>query len=86
MNTSHLVGQTVELKIESLDTAVSAVILGVESAGLWIHKGDVVEKIAASQGGARLSGAPKEPAVFLPFTKISWLMTEIKESVYQKAR
>lgn len=85
MNTSHLVGQSVEIKIDSLNTAVSAVILGVESAGLWIHKGDVVEKIALGQGGLRES-ALKEPAVFVPFARISWLMTETKESVYQKAR
>jgi len=85
MNTSHLVGQSVQLKIESLDTAVTAVILGVESAGLWIHQGDVVDKIVASKGGAG-AATPKELAVFLPFSKISWLVTEIKESVYQKAR
>ena len=85
MNTSHLVGQSVQLRIESLDTAVTAVILGVESAGLWIHKGDVVENIMASKGGAG-AATSKESAVFLPFSKISWLMTEIRESVYQKAR
>ena len=85
MNTSHLVGQSVQLKVESLDSVVSAVILGVESAGLWIHKGDVVEKIVASKGGVG-TATPKEPAVFLPFSKISWLITETKESVYQKAR
>jgi hypothetical protein len=85
MNTSQLVGQNVEIKMESVNSAVSAVILAVECAGLWIHKGDVAEKIAASQGGPR-SEAPKEPAVFLPFAKISWLMTETMESVYQKAR
>jgi len=85
MNTSHLVGQSVEIKIESVNTSVSAVILGVESAGLWIHKGDVIEKIALSQGAA-IEGALKEPAVFLPFARISWMITETKESVYQKAR
>lgn len=85
MNTSLLVGQSVEIKIESVNTAVSAVILAVESAGLWIHKGDVAERIVASQGGSR-SDASKEPAVFLPFARISWLMTELREPVYQKAR
>jgi hypothetical protein len=85
MNTSRLVGQTVEVKLDSVDTSFSAVVLGVESAGLWIHEGNVLEKIAASLGGAPLEGR-KEPAVFLPFGKISWLLTETKESVYQKAR
>ena len=85
MNTSYLVGQSVEVKIESVNAAVSAVILGVETAGLWIHKGDVVEKIVASQGGPR-SEALRNPAVFLPFARMSWLMTETKEAVYQKAR
>jgi hypothetical protein len=85
MNTSRLVGQTVEVKLDSVDTSFSAVVLGVESAGLWIHKGDALEKIAASLGGAPLEGR-KEPAVFLPFGKISWLLTETQESVYQKAR
>jgi hypothetical protein len=85
MNTSRLVGQTVEIKIASLDAAVSAVILGVETAGLWIHKGNVMETIAASRGETS-SDAPKEPVVFLPFAQISWVMAESKESVYQKAR
>ena len=85
MNTSRLVGQTVEMKIASLDAAISAVILGVESAGLWIHKGNVMEAITASQAGIA-SPAPKEPVVFLPFAQISWVMAESKESVYQKAR
>ena len=64
---------------------VTAVILGVESAGLWIHQGNVVEKIVDSKGGAG-AATSKESAVFLPFSKISWLITEIKESIYQKAR
>jgi hypothetical protein len=85
MNTSRLVGQAVEIKIAGWDTAVSAVILGVETAGLWIHKGDVMEKIAAGRGETP-SEAPKEPVVFLPFAQISWVMAESKESVYQKAR
>jgi len=42
-------------------------------------------KIAVSQGGAR-SGVLKEPAVLLPFAQISLLITETKESVYQKGR
>jgi hypothetical protein len=84
MNTSHLVGQTVEVKIESVNTTFSAVILGVESAGLWIYKGDALEKITASLG-APLEGR-NEPAFFLPFGRISWLLTETRESVYQKAR
>jgi hypothetical protein len=85
MNTAHLAGQNVEIKIESVHTAFSAVILAVESAGIWVHKGDVAEKIAARHGGPR-SKALKEPVVFLPFARISWLMTEAMESVYQKAR
>jgi hypothetical protein len=85
MNTSHLVGQAVEIKVAGLATPVSAVILGVEAAGLWIHKGDVVEKIAVGHGAVS-PGLPKDPAVFVPFATISWLMTAMKESLYQKAR
>jgi hypothetical protein len=85
MNTAHLAGQHVEIRIESVNTTLSAVILAVESAGVWVHKGDVAEKIATSHGGPR-SKALNEPAVFLPFARISWLMTEAMESVYQKAR
>jgi hypothetical protein len=85
MNTSHLVGQTVEVKIESVNTPFSAVILGVESAGLWIHQGDALEKITAGLGAVLTEGR-KKPAVFLPFGKISWLVTETRESEYQKAR
>jgi hypothetical protein len=39
MHTSHLVGQSVEIR--GFSSPISAVILGVEAAGLWIHKGDV---------------------------------------------
>ena len=85
MNTAYLAGRHVEIRIESVNTSVSAVILAVESAGIWVHQGDVAEKIAASHGGPR-SKTLKEPAVFLPFARISWLMTEPMESVYQKAR
>ena len=86
MNTSQLVGQAVEIKVAGLPSPVSAVILGVEAAGLWIHKGDVVEKIGVDRGGGVSSGLPKDPAVFVPFATISWLMTAMKESLYQKAR
>jgi hypothetical protein len=86
MHTSHLVGQAVEIKVAGLTSPVSAVILGVEAAGLWIHKGDVLEKIAVDQGGGVSPGLPKDPAVFVPFATISWLMTAMKESLYQKAR
>jgi hypothetical protein len=86
MNTSHLVGQAVEIKIAGLSSPVSAVILGVEAAGLWIHKGDVVEKIAVDRTGGASPGLPKDLAVFVPFATISWLMTAMKESLYQKAR
>jgi hypothetical protein len=85
MNTSHLVGQTVEIKVAGLASPVSAVILGVEAAGLWIHKGDIVEKIAVDHAG-HSPVLPKDPAVFVPFATISWLMTAMKESLYQKAR
>lgn len=86
MNTSQLVGQPVEVKIAGLSSPVSAVILGVEAAGLWIHKGDVVEKITIDRSVGVSPGLPKDPAVFVPFATISWLMTAMKESLYQKAR
>jgi hypothetical protein len=85
MNTSDLIGQTVEIKVADVASSVSAVILGVENAGLWIHKGDVAKKIALNHDGPSPS-LPEDPAVFLPFATISWLMTARKESVYQKAR
>lgn len=75
----------VEVKVENIDTPISAVVLGVETAGLWVHKGDVVENIAALGGGSR-STKLAEPALFLPFAVISWLVTETKEPIYQKAR
>jgi len=85
MNTSHLIGQAVEIKVADVASPVSAVILGVETAGLWIHKGNVAEKIAVNHGGLSPS-LTEDPAVFLPFATISWLMTSRKESAYQKAR
>jgi hypothetical protein len=85
VNTAHLIGQSVEIKVAGLSSAVSAVILGVETAGLWIHKGDVLEKIAVNLGSDS-PDVPKDPAVFVPFATISWMMTERKESAYQKAR
>jgi hypothetical protein len=85
MNTSDLIGQTVEIKVADVASSVSAVILGVETAGLWIHKGDVAKKIALKHDGPS-PNLPEDPAVFLPFATISWLMTARKESVYQKAR
>ena len=85
MHTSHLVGQSVEIKVAGFSSPISAVVLGVEAAGLWIHKGDVVEKIAADQDSVS-SSSPKDPAVFVPFATISWLITAVKESLYQKAR
>jgi hypothetical protein len=86
MNTSRLVGQAVEIKVAGLSSPVSAVILGVEAAGLWIHKGDVFEKIAGDQVGGVSPSLPKDPAVFLPYATISWLIAAMKESLYQKAR
>ena len=85
MNTSHLVGQAVEIKVAGFASPVSAVILGVEAAGLWIHRGDIVERIASDHGGTS-PALPTDPAVFVPFATISWLMTAMKESLYQKAR
>jgi hypothetical protein len=85
MNTSHLIGQSVQIKLAELASPFSAVILGAEAAGLWVHKGDIVEKIAANQNGTS-TALPDDPAVFLPFATISWLITAMKEALYQKAR
>jgi hypothetical protein len=85
MNTSHLIGQSVQIKLAGLASPFSAVILGAESAGLWVHKGDIIEKIAANPDGDS-PGLPTDPAVFLPFATISWLITAMKEALYQKAR
>ena len=85
MNTSHLIGQSVQIKLAGLASPFSAVILGAENAGLWVHKGDIIEKIAANPDGDS-PGLPTDPAVFLPFATISWLITAMKEALYQKAR
>jgi hypothetical protein len=85
MNTSHLIGEPVEIKVSGLNSAVSGVILGVEPAGLWIHKGDVLERIAVNRGDD-FPAVPSDPAIFVPFATISWMMTSRKESAYQKAR
>jgi hypothetical protein len=85
MNTSHLIGQSVEIKVAGLASSFSAVILGSEAAGLWVHKGDIIDQIAVSQGGVS-PNLPEDPAVFLPFATISWLITAMKEALYQKAR
>jgi hypothetical protein len=85
MNTSHLIGQSVQIKLAGTPSAFSAIILGSEAAGLWVHKGDIIDKIAGNQGGAS-DGLPQDPAVFLPFATISWLITAMKEALYQKAR
>jgi hypothetical protein len=85
MNTSHLIGQPVQIKLVDLASPFSAVILGAESAGLWVHKGDIIEKIAATPDDAS-AALPTDPAVFLPFATISWLITAMKEALYQKAR
>ena len=85
MNTSHLIGQSVQIKLVDLAAPFSAVVLGAESAGLWVHKGDIIEKIAVNQNGGS-AVLPTDPAVFLPFATISWLITAMKEALYQKAR
>jgi hypothetical protein len=85
MNTSHLIGQSVQIKLAGVPSPFSAVILGSEAAGLWVHKGDIIDKIAVDQGSVS-PGLPQDPAVFLPFTTISWLITAMKEALYQKAR
>ncbi len=85
MNTSHLIGQSVQIKVVELASPFSAVVLGAEAAGLWVHKGDIIDKIALNSNGAS-PGLPTDPAVFLPFATISWLITAMKEALYQKAR
>jgi hypothetical protein len=85
MNTSHLIGQPVQIKLADLASPFSAVILGAEAAGLWVHKGDIIEKIAVNHDSAS-ADLPTDPAVFLPFATISWLITAVKEALYQKAR
>ena len=85
MNTSHLIGQAVEIKLAGVGSPVSAVVLGSEAAGLWIHKGNVVEKIVSTHKDVS-AASPKDLAVFVPFATISWLMTAMKEALYQKAR
>lgn len=85
MNTSHLVGQAVAIKVAGVSSPVSAVVLGTEAAGLWIHKGNVVETIMTTEKDVS-AGSSKDLAVFVPFATISWLMTAMKEALYQKAR
>jgi hypothetical protein len=85
MNTSHLIGQSVQIKLVDLASPFSAVILGAETAGLWVHKGDIIDKIAANRDGVS-DAFPQDPAIFLPFATISWLITAMKEALYQKAR
>ena len=85
MNTSLLIGQSVQIKLAGLVSPFSAVVLGSEAAGLWVHKGDIIDKIAVNHGAVSAAW-PEDPAVFLPFATISWLITAMKEALYQKAR
>jgi hypothetical protein len=85
MNTSHLIGQSVQIKLAGIPSPFSAIIIGSETAGLWVHKGDILDQIAVNQSGGS-AALPEDPAVFLPFATISWLITAMKEALYQKAR
>jgi hypothetical protein len=84
MDTSNLIGHKVGIKTDNLNEALSGVIVGVDSVGVWIGKGDAVAKVIAGVQGVPEGFA--EPAVFLPYSRISWMLTETKEAVYQKSR
>ena len=84
MDTSNLIGHKVGIKTDNLNEAVSGTLMGANSVGVWIGNGDAVAKVIAGVKGVPEGFA--EPAVFLPYSRISWMLTETKEAVYQKSR
>jgi len=84
MDTSNLIGHKVGIKTDNVKEALSGFIVGADNIGVWIGKGDAVAKVIAGVEGVPEGFA--EPAVFLPYSRISWMLTETKEAVYQKSR
>jgi hypothetical protein len=68
----HLIGKSVIIKLDSVSKALTGVVSHVENDGIWFISGDIIGEIASAMAGLPLG--VNEPAVYVPFSKISWLM------------
>jgi hypothetical protein len=70
---AHLQGKTIGIKVDNLPVAVPATVSLVEQDGLWLLSRDLVTQLAKSGG---VPVGLKTPAVYVPFSQVSWLIAE----------
>jgi hypothetical protein len=73
---AHLQGKTIGIKVDSLAVAVPATVSLVEQDGLWLVSDNLTAHLA--KGGGGLPVGLKTPAVYVPFSQVSWLIAENK--------
>jgi hypothetical protein len=70
INLSHLAEKEVVFKIPAVNKAMSGKVTRVEDKGLWIIGREIA--LALSQSGFPVG--LQEPALFVPFHSLEWLM------------
>jgi hypothetical protein len=68
----HLQGKSVIVRIDGIGKAIQATVTYVESDGFWFSS----QQLAAELGQAGLPDGMKAPTVFVPTSRLVWLIAE----------
>lgn len=68
----HLQGKSVIIKIDSIGKTIQATVTYVESDGFWFSSRHLVTEL----GQAGLPVQMKDPTVFVPTSRLLWLIAE----------
>jgi hypothetical protein len=72
----HLRDKRVAFKIEGIARTFIGNVKYVENDGFWIHAGDLYAELAK---GSTWAGDLKQPVVFVPTTRLHWLIASSEE-------
>ena len=70
VDTKHLRSKGVIFKISGGDRVLTGTVVNEEEHGLWIVGSDAVAHLWANSGGQ----IPQQPALFVPFASLAWLI------------
>jgi hypothetical protein len=73
---AHLRDKRIAFKLEGISRTFIGNVKYVENDGLWLHAPDLYAEVAK---GSTWTGDFKSPVVFVPTTRLNWLVASSEE-------
>ena len=64
--------KTVVIKVTGFPHTISATVVNIETAGIWIHTQELPSELA--QAGALIETETRKPVVFVPYSQLLFLV------------